>query len=143
MARKATKKTTKKVSPLKGRMKTPPWPDHPEWSEAKFWQFLRSGLRAMHNRWPPKYRVMNEGKRPYKGTDRRIKHEVHCQGCDRWFPGTASVQCDHVIPTGSLKSWDDWAAFTQRMFTNKSGYQRLCTECHSKKTQEERSKKDE
>lgn len=137
-----TRKTTKKkVSPLKGRMKTPPWPDHPEWSEARFWQFMRSGLRGMHNRWPPKYQVMNEGKRPYTGPDKRIKHEVHCQGCDKWFAGTASVQCDHIIPTGSMRNWEEFLEFTKKMFTSKAGYQRLCSECHATKTAQEREEK--
>src|SRR5574342_495004 len=60
------------------RMKTPPFGPYPEWSTAKFWAFLRSGLRAKWQRWPPKYAVVAKSKRKYEGENKRQKFEYQC-----------------------------------------------------------------
>ena len=43
--------------------KTPPFLAYPEWTTAKFWGFVRSGLREKFNRWPPKYNVIKKAGR--------------------------------------------------------------------------------
>jgi hypothetical protein len=55
MARKVKEPTEKK-----GRKTTPPFEEWPAWTEAKFFSFLRSGLRAKWSRWPAKYAVLAE-----------------------------------------------------------------------------------
>jgi len=108
------------------------------WSEAKYFGFLRSGLRRMSARWPVKYQVMEEARRKYKGPDKRTKWEYQCNSCKGWFK-TKDVQVDHIVPAGSLKTFDDLPRFVSTLFCEKENLQVLCTTCHNKKTQEERN----
>ena len=123
----------KKTSPLKGRMKTPPWPDHPEWSTSKFFGFLRSGLRAAYNKYPPKWEVLKEASRPYRGSDKRKKTEYQCKQCQQWFSGK-DVSVDHIIPAGSLLSYDDLTDFSRKLFCSKEGLRVVCNTCHAQIT---------
>ena len=138
----SSKKTINAVSkkPRVSRATTPPFPEYPEWSTAKFWAFVRSGLRAKWTRWPPKYAIMASGKRAYTGTNKRQKFEYHCQGCDGWFP-QKEIQCDHIVPTGTLKCFEDLPAFCERLFVGVDKLQRLCTTCHAAKTATERKER--
>lgn len=120
------------------RARTPPYSEYPEWSEAKFWGFIRSSLRSASSRWPPKYQCLNLATRPYVGPDKRRKKERQCAACKDWFP-TTQTQADHIIPAGKLSSWEDLVPFVQRMFVGVDGFQCLCTECHNRKTAEERN----
>jgi hypothetical protein len=120
-----------------GKARTPPWPDWPEWSEAKFWAFLRSGLRAKWTRWPPKYAVVAAAKRPYVGDNKRQKFEYQCAACSNYYP-QKEVSVDHIVPVGTLKSFDDLPAFVQKLFVGVDKLQLLCDTCHNKKTQDER-----
>ena len=45
---------------------------------------------------------------------------------------------DHIVPCGSLKSYDDLAGFAERMFCEAMG-SALCKECHQDKTNAERA----
>jgi hypothetical protein len=52
---------------------------------------------------------------------------------------------DHVIPAGSLRSWDDLPIFAERLFCEREvdgvkRLQRLCDKCHTKKTKDDREK---
>jgi len=134
----ARKKATKKAV-KKGRARTPPFKNYPEWSEARFFGFLRSALRSASSKWPPKYQCLNNATRPYVGPDKRRKKERQCAHCKGWF-ATTQTQADHIVPVGSLKTWEDLVPFTQRLFCPIEGFQCLCTECHNKKTQEEKKK---
>ena len=136
MARKK-KAPAKKTASKKLRTKSPPCPMHEEWTEAQFFSFLRSALRSASNRWPPKYQCLANATRPYKGPDKRRKKERHCAHCLKWFP-TTQTQADHIIPAGTLRSWDDLVPFVMRLFVPILGFQCLCTTCHNAKTQLER-----
>lgn len=137
-ARKAAS-APKKASPLKGRMRTPPWPPYPAWSSSRFFGFLRSSLRAAYSKYPCKYEVLAEASRPYVGPDRRRKKEYQCAECKGWF-GSSEVNVDHRIPAGSLTSFEDLPGFCERLFCGKDGLQVLCTKgCHARKTLEERA----
>lgn len=148
MARKS--RTSKKSTPPKKKAvkkaatkranKTPPFENYPEWSEARFFGFLRSALRSASSRYPPKYECLNNATRPYVGPDKRRKKERQCAICKGWFP-TTQTSADHIIPAGSLRNWDDLVPFVQRLFCAVDGFQCLCNECHSKKTKEERENK--
>lgn len=89
-------------------------------------------------RWPPVYEALNAAKRPYEGPNKRQKFEYQCAGCGGWFIRKA-VQVDHIVPTGSLKSYEDLPGFVERLFVGVEGLQILCIDtCHAAKTAQER-----
>ena len=136
----ARKRATKK--PAKKRAaRTPPFSALPDWSEAKFWGFIRAGLRATYNKWPPKWTVLKAAQRPYQGSDKRCKWEYQCAKCGGWFKA-AEVSVDHKVPAGQLRSFDDLPAFCERLFCSEDGLQVLHKACHDAKTLEERRNKD-
>lgn len=128
--------TKKKVS----RARTPPFENYPSWSSAKFWSFLRSGLRSTYNKWPPKWEVLTAAKRPYEGAGKQQKWEYQCSECRHWFK-QKDVSVDHIVPAGALNSFDDIAGFVERLFVGTPGLQVLCRTCHDLKTKEERNSK--
>lgn len=135
MARKqaATKKpSVKKAS----RARTPPFEEWPDWTHAKFWQFIRSGLRAKWQRFPSRYAVLNNAKRAYKGTNKNQKWEYQCACCESWFL-QKDVSVDHITPAGVLNSFDDLPDFCQRLFVGPDKLQVLCKACHLEKSKEE------
>lgn len=105
-----------------------------EWSEAQFWGFLRSGLRQLSRRWPPLVRhVWLESKQPYIGPNTRAKWAYQCAQCRSWGM-RKEMQADHIVPCGTLKSFDDLAGFTERLFVEQDGLQILCERCHQART---------
>ena len=107
-----------------------------EWTEAAFWNFLRTGLRQMSRRWPPVVRLaMEAARRPYTGPNKRRKWEYQCAHCGHWFKGT-EVHVDHIVPCGSLKSWEEFSQFAERLFCEIDGLQVLCESCHQDRRQE-------
>jgi hypothetical protein len=107
------------------------------WTTARYFSFIRSGLRRMFTKYPVKYQVKNEASRPYKGTDRRRKKEYQCNVCKGWF-ADKEVAVDHIKPCGSLKSYEDLPEFVSTLFCEADNLQVICNACHSQKTQEER-----
>lgn len=106
------------------------------WTESHFFGFVRSGLRAKHSRFPPRFDVLNDAKRTVKG--KRHKYEYQCARCKNWFKQT-EVQVDHIVPCGTLKKWEDLPEFARKLFCEKDGLQVLCkAKCHQEKTQEDR-----
>ena len=119
--------------------RTPDFHAYPEWSESKFWAFIRSGLRAKFSRWPPKYTVLNDAKRPYKGPNKKQRYEYKCSECKKHHL-QKDVEVDHIIPCGSLKQYEDLAGFVERMFCGKDGLRVVCKPCHKSITAESRKK---
>ncbi len=111
--------------------KTPPLKNYPSWTEARFWAFLRSAIRKAHVRWPPAQAVMKENRRPVTG--KRHKWEHLCAMCNQWTP-QKDIEKDHIVPTGSMKSFEEIGGFVERMFVAKEGYRKLCKTCHNKVT---------
>lgn len=107
-------------------------------TESQFWGFIRSGLRSKSQRWPPRFHILNKNKRTTKG--KRHRYEYQCDECKEWFKQT-DIQVDHVIPCGSLRSFDDLPEFTERLFCEEEGLRLLCKGCHQIKTNEERDAK--
>lgn len=74
---------------------------------------------------------------PYVGTDKRTKYLYTCAMCKGDFKGTETV-VDHIVPCGSLKSFDDLPAFVERLFCEVDGLRVLCKTCHQEVTNAER-----
>ena len=105
-----------------------------EWTEAKFWSFIRSNIRATSRKWPPLVRqALHDARRPYDGPNKRQKWEYQCAECSDWFMGKF-VQVDHIVPCGTLRSFEDLEGFYRRMFVEKDGLRVLCKTCHQHKT---------
>ena len=102
------------------------------WTESRFWSFLRSNLRLAWRKWPPRAQALKAARRPYMGESKRQKWWYVCAACNHYFKGT-DVEVDHIIPCGSMKSWDDLRGFVQRMFCEADGLQILCKPCHKAK----------
>lgn len=118
--------------------KSAPCAAYPDWTEAKFWGYVRSGLRSKATRWPPKYTVKQRNKRAYSGPNPRQKFEYKCDGCGNYFPDK-EVEVDHIEPVGSLLSFEDLPGFVERLFCPVEGLQLLCKDgCHRAKTNKER-----
>jgi len=108
-------------------------------TEAAFWGMLRSGLRRQFRYWKPIIAAKKAAQRPYVGPNKRQKFEYQCNHCKKWFI-EKNTQVDHVIPTGSLLSWEDVVPFIQRLIPEDiKSYQVLCRDCHLKKTNAERA----
>lgn len=128
------------------RNKTPLFGEWPDWSTAKFWSFIRSGLRAKWSRWPAKFAVVNKAKRKAQyewwnaegNRKLNVQWEYQCSKCKEWFMRT-EVEVDHIEPVGSLKDFDDLPGFTKRLFVGEDKLRLLCKECHRHITNSEKS----
>lgn len=106
-------------------------------TEAGFFGFIRSGLRAKWVRWWPRYEALKDARRKYEGPDKRRKWEFICAVCNKWWQ-QREVQVDHIEPCGSLRSFDDLAGFVQRLFVEKDKLRIVCIKCHHTLTEDSR-----
>lgn len=103
------------------------------WTESQFWGRIRSALRRLSMYWKPAQEAKTRARRPYKGTNKRVKWEYQCNSCKKWYKGN-QVDIDHIIEAGSLKCSDDLKGFVERLFIEDvDGYQVLCKPCHKNK----------
>lgn len=131
--------------------KTPPFENYPEWTTARFWGFIRSGLREKFGRYPPKYEALNQSATtvpdgvyktgPKKGKPKYVKM-YRCSECLNQFR-QKDVQVDHIIPAGKLKDFDDLPVFVSRLFCKVDDLQVLCVSCHEIKTLKEKANADQ
>lgn len=129
----------KAKGPVKKRTRTPDFAAWPEWSEAKFWSFIRSGLRSKWQRFPSRYAVLAAAKRKYEGPNKQQKWEFQCAECKDWHL-QKNVNVDHIESAGTLRSFNDLPVFVERLFVGTEKLQVLCKACHDRKTQEEKNK---
>lgn len=113
--------------------RTPPFKPYPKWTEAKFWSFVRSGLRAKWVRWPPRYEALANARRIYKGKNKRQKYEYKCNICKKYYM-QKEVEVDHIIPCGTLKDFSHLATFVENLFVGVDKLQVVCKSCHRSKT---------
>jgi 5-methylcytosine-specific restriction endonuclease McrA len=108
------------------------------WTDSRYMSFIRSTLRRSFTKFPTKHKVKNEASRPYKGSDKRRKKEYQCAVCSGWF-ADKEVAVDHIVPCGSLKTYEDLPKFVATLFCEKENLQIICNTCHQIKTNEERA----
>ena len=99
-----------------------------QWTEARYFGFIRSALRSAFQKWGPKHEAKKLAKKGH--------NQYECCACNRIF-GNKDVEVDHIVPCGSLKSFEDLPDFVERMFCEAVGFQVLCKECHQYKTNNE------
>ena len=102
------------------------------WTEARYFGFIRSSLRSAFTKWGPKHQAKKDAKVAY--------NQYECASCREVF-GSKDVEVDHIVPAGSLKTFDDLPGFVERMFCEADGFQVLCKPCHQAKTNAEREAK--
>lgn len=100
------------------------------WSEARYFGFIRSSLRSAFTKWGPKHAAKKLAKVAY--------NQYECFECGSIF-ASKEVEVDHIVPAGSLKTFEDLPGFVERMFCEADGFQVLCKPCHKVKTNAERT----
>lgn len=107
-------------------------------SEAQYFAKIRSALRSAFRFWKPMTIALEKASRPYKGANKLQKKEYQCNHCKCWFK-RKEVEIDHVIPCGSLRTFEDIASFIERLTTeNIDNFQVLCKPCHLIKTKQDK-----
>lgn len=104
-----------------------------QWTEARYFGFLRSALRLAVMKYPVKHQVKNRAK---ELTDEGVRYR--CAVCDELFK-SGEVQVEHTVPCGSLTCYDDLPGFVERMFCEPDGMTVQCKPCHQQKTNAERA----
>ena len=102
-----------------------------KWTEARYWAFIRSALRGAWSRYPVKHALKMAQRRSVTG--KKHSFEYQCNMCSAWFMDK-EVQVDHIVPAGSLKTYDDLPAFVENLFCELEDLQILCKPCHLIKT---------
>lgn len=98
-------------------------------TEAQYWSRIRSVLRNGSLRWIPLQRVLNNNRRPYRGSNPRQQWEYQCSMCNNWFP-RKYVERDHVDGCGPLTETTA-GEFIMRLYCDTSQLRLLCKDCHS------------
>ena len=115
----------------------------PEWSDARFKNWIISLLRRGTMRWPPRNECLANAKTKRKRNKKtnRLAQHYRCNGCKKDFP-MKEVCVDHIQPVVDVKlgfvSFDQWI---ERAFIPVKDWQVLCKKCHDKKSSEERTKR--
>jgi len=115
------------------------------WTEGRFNSFIKSTLRSGSQRWPPKYKALNEAKQGKKinVSSGRLAEHYRCAACKGSFPAK-EIQVDHILPVidpvVGFITWDD---VVKRMFCEKENFQILCRSCHKEKTDLEKQQSQE
>lgn len=106
----------------------------PSWTSARYFSFIRGGLRRMFTRYPPKYKCL---------TNARVSRgKYRCASCGGVF-SKKNIAVDHIKQCGSLNTYGDLPAFVENMFCPLGGLQVLCNSCHRNKSMRERGMTDE
>ncbi len=109
------------------------------WTSAEFFGRIRSALRSKFAWWKPMQLAAEKASRPSQSKNKRLKKEYQCAQCKKWFK-CADTHIDHIMPCGSLRTFDDIVPFLQRLTVEDPNmYQLLCKKCHLIKTKKERN----
>ena len=124
--------------PVKKTSRVPKTRNAGTMTESAFWSFIRSALRQKSRWWKPITECKMKARRFYKGVNKRQKFEYQCAVCLKWFPDK-EINVDHIIPAGTLRCANDLPGFVERLFCEVDNLQVLCSICHNKKTQDEKT----
>ena len=125
--------------PVKKTSRVPKTRNAGTMTESAFWSFIRSALRQKSRWWKPIAQAKAKAKRKYKGPNKRQKFEYQCNICKEWHPDK-EINVDHKIPAGTLRCANDLPGFVERLFCEVDNLQVLCSNCHNKKTQDEKQR---
>jgi 5-methylcytosine-specific restriction endonuclease McrA len=100
-----------------------------QWTEARYWAFIRGALRQAAQRYPAKWQAREAASRPSQLADKRVKKEYQCAICKKWFKKN-ETQMDHIEPAGELTKYEHLPGFTERLFCEPEEYRCLCKKCH-------------
>ena len=115
------------------------------WTAARYSAFIKGGLRQISHRWPPKHAVKKEAWRErgiylcagYKKRAHKVPLSIKVDGKNK-----NNVFVDHISPVvDTKKGFVSWDEYIKRMFSEAKGLQVLCTECHKRKTADEREER--
>ena len=105
---------------------------------------IRGAIRRAFARSPSVIDKMNESRREvprYRQDGSRAKKnwvQRQCEVCQQWASST-KMSVDHIEPVVSVDDgFIDWNVFVARLWCDKSNLQRICDDCHDKKTYKER-----
>lgn len=106
-------------------------------TDAQFFSMIRSALRNLTVRWKPRQEAKNKARRKNQSANKRMRWEYQCNICKGWF-SDKDVEVDHIIPAGSIRSFDDIGGFAERLFCDADKMQVVCKSCHAEKTKKDR-----
>lgn len=121
------------------------------WTTSRYFSFIRSNIRRAWMKFPNNINTKKDAQRPNQSSNKRLKYEYQCSECKNWYQGK-HTQVDHIIPCGSLKSYEDLPRFVSTLFCSKENLRVLCSykkdlfdemgkpSCHYICTQEERKR---
>lgn len=116
------------------------------WTESEFVSWIIKGLQNKTMMWPPAQEAWKLNRRPNQSASKH-KWEHLCNHCKGWFVlkkvgKRNSVELDHIIPSGGttqlLKDFMGWAG---KAYIDTIGYQKLCFNCHQKKSKNENNER--
>jgi hypothetical protein len=101
---------------------------------------IRSALRNLSRWWKPFAIALKAASHTsYVGRAKRVMYL--CASCNK-FHGRKNVEVNHMIPLGSLKSYDDLPGFCERLFVEDTSLlEVLCKECHKEETARQREER--
>lgn len=106
------------------------------WTEAQFWQAVRSGFRRAFRFWRPLQSALKLARVAAPGPRGR-KWLFLCAACQKLHL-RKQVQVDHLQPCGALTKPEHIAEFLRRLTTERpEDFQVLCKKCHQEKTNKE------
>jgi hypothetical protein len=106
-------------------------------TQAKHMGNIRGVLRRMTRFWKPKKMALDAV--CVRSISNGVKvNRYQCKHCQNYYP-LKSVEVNHIIPAGSLKSYKDLPDFCERLFVEDINLlEVLCKECHARVTKQQR-----
>lgn len=115
-----------------------PWEDpNGIWkSKSAFFSYIRGQLRRAWTHYPIAKKFKDKACRPNRRRG-RAKFVGECASCNATM-AKSHLQIDHIIPAGSITSWETSGDFLRGLFTTSDNMRLLCKKCHNMVTQMER-----
>ena len=100
---------------------------------------IRAALRNISRWWKPlQYALKAASKTTFVGRRKQVVYL--CSSCCNYY-SRKSVEVNHIVPAGSLKTYDDLPDFCRRLFTEDvSQLEVLCKDCHLEVTKQQKEK---